>query len=74
MKTKTYQIANMECPNCAMILESIEDKLPGIHSIRASYKKGEMTVEYDETQVSESDILTAIERKGYTVHSTNEDK
>ena len=67
MFKKTYTITNMECPNCAMILESIEDKLPGIKEVNASYKKGQMTVEFDEKLVSEGEILAAIEQKGYQV-------
>lgn len=62
---KTYIIQNMECPNCAMILESIEDKLPGIRQISASYHKGQMTVEFDEEKVSEAQILAEVEKKGY---------
>jgi copper chaperone CopZ len=62
---KTYTISNMECPNCAMILESIEDKLPGIRQISASYHKGQMTVEFDEEKVSEVQILAEVEKKGY---------
>lgn len=62
---KTYLIANMECPNCAMILESIEDKLPGIKEISASYHKGQMTVDFDEKVVSEAQILEEVSRKGY---------
>ncbi len=62
---KTYLIANMECPNCAMILESIEDKLPGIKEISASYHKGQMVVDFDEKVVSEAQILAEVARKGY---------
>lgn len=62
---KTYLIANMECPNCAMILESIEDKLPGIKEISASYHKGQMMVDFDEKVVSETQILAEVARKGY---------
>ena len=62
---KTYLIANMECPNCAMILESIEDKLPGIKEISASYHKGQMVVDFDEKVVSEAQILAEVARNGY---------
>lgn len=65
MMKKIYTVTNMECPNCAMILESIEDDLPGILRIDASYHKGHLTVEFDEAQVSEARILTEIQRKGY---------
>lgn len=65
MLKKTYKISDMHCSNCAMILESIEDKLPGIKQINASYKKAEMVVEFDETKVSEAQIIAAVEKKGY---------
>jgi copper chaperone CopZ len=64
---KTYAIANMECPNCAMILESIEDDLAGIREISASYHKSQLTVDFDESRVSEAQVLAAIEKKGYQV-------
>lgn len=67
MLKRTYVIANMECANCAMILESLEDQLPGIEKIEASYHKGRMTVVFDERLVSEAEILTAVEKKGYRV-------
>jgi copper chaperone CopZ len=49
-----------------MRLESIEDDLPGIKEINASYHKQLMTVEFDESQVSEDMILAAIKKKGYS--------
>lgn len=67
MQKKTYTIANMECSNCAMILESIEDKLPGIKEINASYHKGQMLVEFDEKIVSEAQILAEVAKKGYRI-------
>jgi copper chaperone CopZ len=67
MMKKTYIITNMECPNCAMILESIEDDLPGILRVDASYHKGQLTVEFDEGQVSEAQVLAGVAEKGYTV-------
>ena len=48
-----------------MRLESIEDDLPGIREINASYHKQQMAVEFDETQVSEEQILSAVKKKGY---------
>lgn len=65
MIKKTYKIPDMHCTNCAMKLESIEDDLPGIKEINASYHKQQIIIEYDDTQVSEAQILAAVERKGY---------
>jgi Cu+-exporting ATPase len=66
MIKKTFRVTDMHCPNCAMTLEGIEDDLPGIRQIIASYQNMQMTVEYDEAQVSEAQILAAVKHKGYT--------
>jgi copper chaperone CopZ len=66
MIKKTFRVSDMHCPNCAMTLEGIEDDLPGIRQISASYQKMQMTVEYDEAKVSEAQILKAVRSKGYT--------
>jgi len=49
-----------------MKLESLEDELSGIKEINASYHKQQMTVEFDETKISEEQIIAAARRKGYT--------
>lgn len=68
MKTRiTLSIKGMECPNCAMTLESIEDKLPGVLRAEASYRRAEMQVEYDPARVSEDQIREAVQKLGYTV-------
>jgi copper chaperone CopZ len=48
-----------------MQIESIEDDLGGILRVKASYQKGRMEVEYDETKVTEAQILLAVKQKGY---------
>ena len=60
-------IQGMECPNCAIKLERIEDKLAGVIRAEASYQKGMMTVEYNDTQVNEAQIQAAVQRLGYEV-------
>lgn len=57
----------MHCSNCAMNIEGIEDDLPGIKQISASYQKGQMVVEFDEARVSENQILEAVKERGYQV-------
>ena len=63
------KIEGMECPNCAMILEMIEDKLPGIERAEASYHKGQLVVDYNEAQVSEEKIKEAVQQLGYAIGS-----
>jgi len=63
----TLKIEGMECPNCSMILESMEDKLAGLLLVEASYHKGQMKVEFDENKVTISRIKAEVQRLGYQV-------
>mgnify|MGYP001066773325 CR=1 FL=1 len=63
----TLEIEGMECPNCSMILESVEDKLEGVLMVEASYHKGQMKIEYDEKQITIQQIKAEVKRLGYQV-------
>ncbi len=62
----TFKIPDMTCTNCAMKIESIEDVLDGVKEIDASYHKLEMIVEYDESKLTDEQIIAAARKKGYT--------
>ncbi len=63
----TLKIKGMECPNCSMNLERIEDKLKGVLFAEASYRKEQLVLEYDETIVDMNLIRAEISRLGYEV-------
>lgn len=65
MIKKIFSVPDMHCSNCSMKLESIEDDLPGVKEINASYHKQQMIVEFDETKVSDEQIIAAAKKKGY---------
>lgn len=65
------KIQGMECPNCSMILERIEDKLEGVLRAEGSYHKAQLIVEYREELVSQEKIIEFIEQLGYGVRSSN---
>ena len=65
MIKKTFKVPDMTCTNCAMKLESLEDILDGVKEINASYHRLEMIIEYDETKLSEGEIIAAVKKKGY---------
>jgi copper chaperone CopZ len=65
MIKKTFRVEGMHCSNCPMEVESIEDDLPGIKQVSASYQKGQMVVEFDETRVNETQIIEAVAKRGY---------
>ncbi len=67
MAKQLFRVLDMHCSNCVMTIEGLEDDLPGVKSVRASYHKGTVEVEYDEKRLNEAAIKDAITRLGYTV-------
>jgi copper chaperone CopZ len=65
MIKKTFKVLDMSCTNCAMKLESLEDDLDGVREINASYHRLEMVVEYDESKLTDEQIVAAVKKKGY---------
>jgi copper chaperone CopZ len=65
MIKKTFKVLDMHCANCSMRIESIDEELPGIKQVTASYRKQEMIIEYDEKLVTDDQIVEAVKRKGY---------
>lgn len=66
MIKKTFKIPDMTCSACAMKLESLEDVLDGVKEISASYHRLEMTIEYDDSRLTEEQVIAAVWKKGYT--------
>jgi copper chaperone CopZ len=67
MAKQLFRVLDMHCSNCVMTIEGLEDDLPGVKSVRASYHKGTVEVEYDDKRLNEAAIKEAITRLGYTV-------
>lgn len=65
MIKKTFKVPDMTCSNCAMKLESLEDSLDGVREINASYYRLEMVIVYDETRLTDEQIIAAVKKKGY---------
>lgn len=65
MIKKTFKVPDMTCTNCAMKLESLEDTLDGVKEINASYHKLQMEIVYDESKLTDEQIIAAVKKKGY---------
>lgn len=65
MIKKTFKVPDMTCSNCAMKLESLEDTLVGVKEINASYHKLQMEIVYDESKLTDEQIIAAVKKKGY---------
>lgn len=66
MKTLLLEVKDMHCSNCAMKLQSLEDDLPGVDTVDASYHSQKMKVAYDESVVTSDAIMEAVRKLGYT--------
>jgi copper chaperone CopZ len=60
-----FKVEDMHCSACAMTLEGLEDDLPGVQRVCASYHKQQMEVEFDPAQVSQEQIVRAAAELGY---------
>jgi copper chaperone CopZ len=49
-----------------MRIEEIEDDLPGVRQVSASYQKMQVTIEFDENTLGEAQLIEAVKKKGYT--------
>ena len=67
MVKQVFRVTDMHCSNCVMRIEGLEDDLTGVQRVRASYKKQQVEVEYDDNKVSADQIVAAIQQMGYTV-------
>ena len=67
MRKQVLIIPDMHCSNCVIRLEGLEDELPGVQRVQASYRKQQMVIEYDETRVSLEQIVAAVNQLGYQV-------
>ena len=64
MKEK-YDVTGMTCAACQAQVEKSVSKLDGVNNVAVNLLQNSMTVEYDESKVSESDIVKAVESGGY---------
>jgi len=71
MKKIEFLIPDMHCVNCAMRLQDLEDILPGVIKVDASYHKGKMVVTFDETRVTIEDLIRETRKLGYTAIEEN---
>jgi copper chaperone CopZ len=63
---KIFNVTDMHCTNCALKIDSLEDELPGVESVSASYVRAQVVVEFDPNRLTPEEIVAAIQRKGYT--------
>jgi copper chaperone len=65
MVKKIYKINGMHCTSCGFLVDE-ELEAIGVKS-KASYQKSEVEVDYDETKVTEAEIVAAVKKAGYQI-------
>ncbi len=63
-KTIKLKIEGMHCTSCAMNIDGELEDL-GVKEAKTNYAKSETEVTFDESKVSEENILISIEKLGY---------
>ncbi len=65
MTKQVFSVKGMHCSACVMTLEGLEDELTGIRSLKVSLHKQRAEIDFDDKKISEDEIRTAFEGKGY---------
>ena len=65
MKKEKYNVTGMTCAACQANVTRCVSRLPGVSEVNVSLLANSMTVSYDETAVTENDIVQAVTKIGY---------
>lgn len=65
MKKDKYNVSGMTCAACSLAVEKSIKKIDGVEDISVNLLQNNMNVTFDESKVSESDIIKAVEKAGY---------
>lgn len=71
MVQKRFQVKGMHCVGCAMSIDGALEDLPGVKSAATNYARQLVEVSYDESQVTEEQIITVLQAEGYTASLSN---
>lgn len=67
MVSKTLQIDGMTCASCAQTVEKATKKLEGVTKASVNLATEKLSVSYDDSKLSVSDIEAAVDKAGYKV-------
>jgi len=62
---KTFEVKGMSCVMCKNSVENTLKSLSGVNSARVNLLENEVTVDFDETRISETDLKKAVDNSGY---------
>ena len=62
----TIHVEGMSCGHCELAVQEAVQKNPGVKKVKASKKKKEATIQFDETQTSPEKMVESIQAIGFT--------
>lgn len=73
MKEETYDIGGMHCAACSSSIERVTRKLEGVERSDVNLPMNRMTIVYDEGLVKPEQIVSKIEKAGFTATPRNKE-
>ena len=68
---KSYQITGMTCSACAGRIERTLNKLNGVDKANVNFAAEKLYVSFDDKNINESEIVSAINKAGYNIAGKN---
>ena len=65
MKEVKLNIEGMHCTGCSTRLEKVLNNVDGVESAKVSLEEKKADIKYDETQVSEKELIDVVEDAGF---------
>ena len=65
MKEIKLKIEGMHCTGCSTRLEKVLNNVDGVEDAKVSLEEKKADIKYDETQVSEKELIEAVEDAGF---------
>ncbi len=65
MKEVKLNIEGMHCTGCSTRLEKVLNNVDGVKGAKVSLEEKKADIKYDETQVSEKELIEAVEDAGF---------
>ena len=68
MKEVKLNIEGMHCTGCSTRLEKVLNNVDGVEGAKVNLEEKKADIKYDETQVSEKELIEAVEDAGFKVN------
>ena len=68
MKEVKLNIEGMHCTGCSTRLEKVLNNVDGVEDAKVSLEEKKADIKYDETQVSEKELIEAVKDAGFTAN------